>query len=276
MTIGTLFDQFLQELGNVYDAEHHFLEAMRSMVGQARNETLRMMLEDHIRMTEEQLRNLEQVYRHLGRPPERIAGQTPPALVADGRRLAEAAGERPEVRDGILASALAKVESFEVTCYRGLVVSAELVGRAEVTSLLRENLDGEEKTARLAESYAATLKQRASAAGAGGEIGVAALHSDCSGQVAGPLVGHASAQDPAEIGMGAGEAGPAGFPVGSAVSGAAAPSGTPRGPGRTGTMNAVEAGLGQADEPSRSVASPDEIAAGIDAQDLGHRDLELP
>lgn len=170
MAIDTLAEKFLFELGGLYDAEHRFLDAMRPMMEQARNETLRLLIEEHVDQTRRQIRNLELVYSHLGLPPTPVGTAAAAGLVEDGATLTREIAENPQLHDAAIACSLARVEHHEVACYRGLLSAAELLGRPEAQRLLRENLDQEERTLRLLEQQATLLVQKAEAAGAGGTV----------------------------------------------------------------------------------------------------------
>ena len=67
----------------------------------------------------------------------------------------------PYVRDCAIAGAQAKVEHFEMACYRGLVLSAQMMGSQEVLQLLQQNLHEEETTAQRVEAAMPQLLQTA-------------------------------------------------------------------------------------------------------------------
>jgi ferritin-like metal-binding protein YciE len=231
MAIGSLAEKFSYELRCIYDAEHHFLDAMREMASMASDGALRVMLEEHIGQTRHQIANLEQVFRLLEQEPRRGESQAAAGLVADGRTILGRVAGHPALINAAIAGALAKVEHFEVASYRGLVAGAELLGRDPVIGPLRENKLQEERASQLTEHHARTLLQTAEASDAGpGET-----------------------FDNGSVGMNAGEAGGIIAPIGSAVVGAPA--------GETAT---IEGGRSRsADIPANSVATPDDIAAGI-------------
>ena len=58
MPITNAQEKFVHELADMYDAEHQFLEAMGRMREMASDESLRMMLEEHMQQTEEQIQKL--------------------------------------------------------------------------------------------------------------------------------------------------------------------------------------------------------------------------
>ena len=161
MPITTLDEKFAYELGSIYDAEHHFLQGQQEMLEQATDSTLRIMLETHIAETQQQIMNLEQAFGELGQAPQRITCQASASLVEDARRLLAEVGGNPQIMDTVMITAQAKVEHFEMACYRGLVMGAEMMGQSEVARLLQQNLQQEEATAQLVEQSAHTLLQQA-------------------------------------------------------------------------------------------------------------------
>ena len=161
MPITTLDAKFAYELGSIYDSEHHFLQAQEEMLQQATDSTLRLMLETHIAETQQQIQNLEQVFQELGQAPQRVACHASASLVEDARRMLAEVGGNPQIMDTVMIGAQAKVEHFEIACYRGLLMGAQMMGLPEVTRLLQQNLQQEEQTAQHVEQSAQTLLQQA-------------------------------------------------------------------------------------------------------------------
>jgi ferritin-like metal-binding protein YciE len=163
MGIKTAEDLFMHDLGDIYDAEHQFLQGQREMLEQATDPTLKQMIKGHIQQTEGQIEVLEQVYQALGQQPKREPCVGAKGLVSEAKKLFEETKGAPKVRDAGIAGAAAKVEHYEMSAYRTLITGAELMGRSEVVSLLQRNLEQEESTARLIEQNAPDLLQKAGA-----------------------------------------------------------------------------------------------------------------
>jgi ferritin-like metal-binding protein YciE len=157
--INTLEDKFIYELGAIYDAEHRFLEAQQQMVQQATNDQLKSMLQMHIEQTEEQIKNLEQVFTAMAQAPKRATCEAAAGMIRDGQKLMKAIGQ-PEILDTAMAGVQAKVEHFEITCYRSLIMGAEQMGNNVVMELLRQNLQQEEQTAQTVEQCLPQLFQQ--------------------------------------------------------------------------------------------------------------------
>jgi ferritin-like metal-binding protein YciE len=162
MAIKTSNELFIHELGDIYDAEHQFLQAQREMLAQASDPKLQDMLKTHMQETEEQIQVLEQVYQALGQQAKRETCPAAKGLVTEGKRLLDETKNAPEVGDVAIAGSAARVEHYEIAAYRGLITAAELMGQREVVSLLTRNLEQEESTAQLIEQNTPTLLEKAS------------------------------------------------------------------------------------------------------------------
>ena len=61
--MSTLRETFLQELGDIYDAEKQLVKALPKMVKAAQNDQLRRGIEEHLEETEGHVDRIEQVLR---------------------------------------------------------------------------------------------------------------------------------------------------------------------------------------------------------------------
>lgn len=151
--ITNLQEKFIYEVGAIYDAEHRFWEAQQMMLQCCQNNHLRSLLETHIRETEQQIENLEQVFQTLGQQPRRITCDAAAGMVSDGQKFMLLAADNPQILTLGLAGGQAKVEQLEIACYRGLIKAAEQMGQKEVVQLLQQNLQQEEQTAKKIEQH---------------------------------------------------------------------------------------------------------------------------
>ncbi len=163
MSIKTLDEKFQHELGDIYDAEHQFLDAQQQMLKKASDATVKTMLTEHISQTEQQIKNLEQIFEALGQQPKREKCQGAAGLVSEGQKLLKEV-EGPALIDLAIAGAAAKVEHYEIATYRGLIEGAKMMGNRDVERLLQENLKQEEQTAQKIEKNTPALLQQASSA----------------------------------------------------------------------------------------------------------------
>ncbi len=159
--IRTMDEKFAHEVGDVYDAEHRFLEGMREMLDAASDAKVKKLLKAHIRQSEGQIVTLEQVYQLIGKKPKRVKCAASAGLVAEASKSLEDAEENPAIRDCLIAGASAKAEHYEIVSYRGLIATAEVLGLAEAVPLLQEILQQEVETAALVEESAPELLRKA-------------------------------------------------------------------------------------------------------------------
>lgn len=160
MSISTPDEMFLHEVGDLYDAEHRFLEAQQLMLEQASDPALKSMIKEHIGETEDQIQNIERLYEMMGQKPKRVKCHAAAGLVEEGRKTMEEA-QNPALRDCVIAAAQAKVEHYEVASYRTLLMGAEGMGQADAVKLIKQNLKQEEQTAKKVEQSAPTLLEKA-------------------------------------------------------------------------------------------------------------------
>ena len=151
----------MHELGDIYDAEHQFLQGQREMRDHTTDATLKEMIGTHIEQTQEQIKTLEGVFQALGEEPKREPCAGARGLVSEAKKMLEETKGAPRVRDLAIAGAAQKVEHYEIVAYTGLIESAEQMGQTEVVSLLQRNLEQEESTARLLEENSPMLLEKA-------------------------------------------------------------------------------------------------------------------
>ncbi|MBA2621401.1 MAG: ferritin-like domain-containing protein [Acidobacteria bacterium] len=161
MAIKTLEEKFQHGLGDIYDAEHRFLEAQQTMLQGATDATVQSMLEKHIAETQQQIVNLTRVYEVLGLKAERVSCDAAAGLVSEGNKLLKETKDVPALADLAINGSCSKVEHYEIASYRGLIAGAEMMGQTEVAQLLTENLDQEENTADSLEATMPALLERA-------------------------------------------------------------------------------------------------------------------
>lgn len=160
MPITNTQELFLHELGEIHDAEHRFVEGQQEMLEHATDENLRSAIQEHLEETREHAANVERVFAELGQEPRRETNEVAQGLVSAAREGIQEA-QSAALRDCAIVSAVIKVEHFEMASYRSLVTGAQLMGRSEAERLLKNNMDQEERTAKLAESSSEQLLRKA-------------------------------------------------------------------------------------------------------------------
>ena len=162
MPIKNVQELLVHELGEIYDAEHRFLDGQVRMVHRATDGDLQRSIENHILQTRQHIGNLEQFFRELGEEPRRETNEAAQGLV-NGAEQSMGEAQNSALRDCAINAAIIKVEHFEIGSYRGLIRGARLMmgESVAVKNLLETNLQQEEETAQIAEQSAEELLQKA-------------------------------------------------------------------------------------------------------------------
>lgn len=144
-TFNTLDDLFLQQLQDVYDAEIRLVDALPKMSEAAKHQDLRAAFDQHLRETETHVRRLEEVFRELGKEPERTTCDAMKGLIKEGNAMAGAGGDG-DVRDAGLIAAAQRVEHYEMASYGTLRTLARQLGHQGIADTLQHTLDEEGAT----------------------------------------------------------------------------------------------------------------------------------
>lgn len=157
----TLEGLFLEDLSVVLDAERRFLDVQRAMRDGTTAPVLRAMIGDHIVESGGQVDALKRAFAAIDARPRRIMCHAARGLVEGAGKAMEEVAESPHVLDCAIASAIARIEHYEVACYRGLVAAAKAMERDDLLDILLVNLEQEEEAAARVEAEIPNLLRRA-------------------------------------------------------------------------------------------------------------------
>ena len=154
MKATTLHELFLDELKDLYDAEHQITQALPKMEKAATSPELKAAFREHLQVTEQQIRRLEQVFESLGEKASRKTCPGVAGIIKEGEKLlTEAQGD---ALDAGLISAAQKVEHYEIAGYGCVRTWAQEMGHTQAVTLLQQTADEEgqadKKLTQLAES----------------------------------------------------------------------------------------------------------------------------
>jgi len=143
--IKTMDDLFVHTLQDIYYAENQIVKSLPEMIEKANDPQLKQGLQSHLRETENQVKRLEQIFRLQGIEAQ---GVDCPAIDGIIEETEDVAGEVDDknVLDAALIAAAQAVEHYEITRYGSLIAWAVQLGRKDIATLLKQNLD-EEKAA---------------------------------------------------------------------------------------------------------------------------------
>lgn len=138
----SLHDLFLQQLKDLYDAEHRLIEALPQMEERAHSPALKNAFRHHMEETERQVVRLETIFEKLEQTPERVKCAAMVGLISEGEEVLGAEGD-PNVIDAALIAAAQRVEHYEIAGYGTARAFAQQLGLAYAAELLHDSLDEE-------------------------------------------------------------------------------------------------------------------------------------
>lgn len=142
MELESLRDLYIDELRDVYNAEKQILKALPKMAKKATHDELRNAFEEHITVTEEQVRRLETIFDDLGLASRGKKCLGMEGLIAESKEMMSEDAE-PEVLDAAMISAAQRVEHYEIAAYGTLRTYARQLGFENHADLLQRTLDEE-------------------------------------------------------------------------------------------------------------------------------------
>lgn len=142
MKLATLHDLYVEELRDLYSAEHQLLKALPKMVKAATTPELAEAFNDHLEQTQEQVERLVTIFRKLDVSPKGKTCKAMEGLLEEGKDLMKEKAD-PSVMDAALIAAAQRVEHYEMAGYGCVRTYARLLGEDEAADLLQETLNEE-------------------------------------------------------------------------------------------------------------------------------------
>ncbi len=142
MAIRTFEDLLVDEIKDLYDAEHQLTKALPKMARAATSPDLKKAFELHLQETEGHIKRLEQVFEGLGKKPTRKTCVAMKGLVEEGSEVIEEDMD-PEVKDAALIGAAQRVEHYEMAGYGTVRTFAHLLGHHDLEAILQSTLEEE-------------------------------------------------------------------------------------------------------------------------------------
>jgi ferritin-like metal-binding protein YciE len=137
--IHTMEDLFVHQLQSIYYAEKEIHKAMPKMAAKTSDTTLHAAVEAHLKETDAQIKRLEQVFKHLGKPPQAVPCATIDGLIKEAGDVVSHLTDK-HLLDAALIAADQAVEHYEITCYGTLIAWARQLGRQPVVELLAQTM----------------------------------------------------------------------------------------------------------------------------------------
>ncbi len=166
MEFNSFKDLFVEQIEDLYDAEHQLTKALPKMAEAAHSPQLKQAFESHLTQTEGHVSRLDQIFRELNMEPERETCAAMKGLIAEGDAMIKAKGD-PDIKDAALIAAAQRVEHYEMSGYGTARAFARRLGLTQAATLLEQTLT-EEKAADEKLSNIAESSVNRSAAASGG------------------------------------------------------------------------------------------------------------
>lgn len=142
MKLATLQDLYVEELRDLYNAEHQLLKALPAMAKAATDPKLAQAFTEHLAQTKEQIERLSVIFTALELNPKGKKCKAMQGLIEEAQdMMAEKAD--PSVMDAALIASAQRVEHYEMAGYGCVRTFARLLGHTDASQALQITLDEE-------------------------------------------------------------------------------------------------------------------------------------
>lgn len=117
------------------------------------SKALKTALEDHLKETKEQIKQLKEVFKSIGVKPEEEKCDAMQGILEEGEGILEET-EPGSVRDAGIIAACQKVEHYEIASYGTMSSYAKLLGHKEAKKLIDDILKLEKNADKLLSNLA--------------------------------------------------------------------------------------------------------------------------
>lgn len=152
----SLYDVFVDELKDAYDAEKQLIKALRKMSKSATHPDLAKAFATHLEETTGQVAVLEEVFELLEMRPKGKHCPGIAGIIEEGNEAIEEK-EKSALLDACLVGGGKRAEHYEIAAYTTLVAMAKELGLDDAAGRLQEILDQEIATDKTLDGLAAIL-----------------------------------------------------------------------------------------------------------------------
>ena len=160
MEISSLQELYVEQLKDLYDAEHQIIKALPKMIDKAESEDLQDALNEHLRVTKQQANRIERIFSDMGENAKAGKCKGMQGIIAEGDDLIGDIDD-PGVRDAAIIAAAQQVEHYEMARYGTARTYATQLGEDEAAGLLQQTLDEEKEADRKLTELASEINQEA-------------------------------------------------------------------------------------------------------------------
>jgi ferritin-like metal-binding protein YciE len=160
MKLNSLRELYIEQLKDLYDAEHQIIKALPKMIEAAQAEELRDALTEHLDITKEQAGRIEQIFKNLGEKAKAEKCKGMQGVIQEGNDLIPKI-ENEDLRDAAIIASAQRVEHYEIAGYGTARTYAELLGEQEAKELLQQTLNEEEEADQVLTNLAGDINTQA-------------------------------------------------------------------------------------------------------------------
>jgi ferritin-like metal-binding protein YciE len=162
MKLNSLQELYVEQLRDLYDAEHQIIKALPKMIEVTTSSELKEALNEHLEITKKQATRLENIFTKLGEKPKGEKCKGMQGVIEEGSSLIEKV-ENTEVRDAAIIASAQRVEHYEMAGYGTARTFATLLEEDEAVTELQQTLDEEKEADQKLTSLAEEINDRATA-----------------------------------------------------------------------------------------------------------------
>jgi len=169
MKPNSLQELYVEQLRDLYDAEHQIIKALPKMVDEATSNDLKDALTEHLEITKTQATRLERIFESSGEKAKGEKCKGMQGVIQEGSDLIGDI-EDDDVRDAAIIASAQRVEHYEMAGYGTARTYATLLGDENASQLLQQTLDEEKE----ADQKLTALAEEINVTATAGRTGVAA------------------------------------------------------------------------------------------------------
>jgi ferritin-like metal-binding protein YciE len=160
MKANSLQELYVEQLRDLYDAEHQIIKALPEMIEAASAQELKQALSEHLEVTKQHAARIEQIFNRLGEKSKAEKCKGMHGVLDEGSSLVGGIKDRA-VRDAAIIASAQRVEHYEMAGYGTARAFAELLNQSEASSLLQQTLQEEKKADKTLTELATNLNVKA-------------------------------------------------------------------------------------------------------------------
>jgi ferritin-like metal-binding protein YciE len=140
--INSLSDLLMEELSDLLSAENLLVEVLPKMGQVSQLPALKTILEDHLKVTKDQVYRLQDIFSNIRQEPQKITCKTMKRIIADCDAVINKT-EKCRAQDTDIISMARRIEQYEIAGYQAACEHAADLGHTRIVELLNETLDEE-------------------------------------------------------------------------------------------------------------------------------------